>query len=208
MAWFAGRRRAVPPWSIDDASTFADFLRSNSLLNYNSLGVDPAWRRHRQTARHGTAWHTAFHCMLRVAIGGHTSLHLTGPSTMASRRRGATHRMTCEGQPSPSSKLIPVGRISQVGRGCGVSHWVCDTNMTSMQHCNDAEYGEANSIAHEGRLRPTTARGIRALLSQLDVYMRPSPSHPCFPYPLVPSTPVPSSRSARPISSHASKCSS
>ena len=59
------------------------FLRSNSFLNYNSLGVDPGWRRHRQTARHGTAWHTAFYCMLRVAIGGHTSLHYTGPSTVA-----------------------------------------------------------------------------------------------------------------------------
>ena len=61
-------------------------------------------QRHRQTARHGTAWHTAFHCMLRVAIGGHTSLHYTRAEHCGSRRRGATHRMACEGQPSPSKK--------------------------------------------------------------------------------------------------------
>ena len=79
------------------------------------------------STRHGVA-----HGFSQHAACGNWRPHvfaLHGPEHSGSRRRGATHRMVCEGQPSPSSVLNPVGRVSQVGRGCGVSRWVCDTNM-------------------------------------------------------------------------------
>jgi hypothetical protein len=83
------------------------------------------------STRHGVA-----HSFSPHAACGNWRPHvfaLHGPEHNGSLRRSATLRMACEGRPSPSSKLIPVGRISQVGRGCGVSRWVCDTDMASMR---------------------------------------------------------------------------
>ena len=81
------------------------FLRSNSFLNYYSLGVDPAWRRHRQTARirHGVArgfsTRTA-HGNGRphvFAPGGPGRVTL-GPTLLPTTTRDATHHQTGEGR--------------------------------------------------------------------------------------------------------------
>ena len=105
------------------------------------------------TTRHGVAHSFSLH-----AACGDWRPHVFaphGPEHNGSRRRGATRRMTCEGQPSPSSKLIPVGRISQVGRGRMVSRWVCDTDMALMrrQRCKGTK--QQTVLQTERHLRPT-----------------------------------------------------
>ena len=76
-----------------------------SFLNYYSLGVDPAWRRHRQTARirHGVArgfsTRTA-HGNGRphvFAPGGPGRVTL-GPTLLPTTTRDATHHQTGEGR--------------------------------------------------------------------------------------------------------------
>ena len=101
--------------------------------------VQDQWsRRHGQTARHGTAWHTAFYCMLCVAIGGHMSLHLMGPSIwLETSRCNPSHGLPLKQTHSQRSNF------ASVGRGRMVSLWVCDTNMATWRHGNVATRHEA-----------------------------------------------------------------
>ena len=136
----------------------------------------------------GTQLFTAC-CVWQLAA---TCLCASRARAHGSRRHGATHRMACEAEArGPTLPLeqtvIPFGRISSC-KWVGVMscptlgvYWACDADMASMQHGNNAKYGEAKRIANEGQLRPTTVRGIRALPSQLTAYMRPSPSRPSLP---------------------------
>ena len=138
------------------------FLRSNSFLNYYSLGVDPAWRRHRQTARYGTTWHTAFHCMLRVAIGGHTSLRLTGPSTMARDVAAQPFAWLARADPPHQANSFPSGEIHKWA-GVMWCHIGCVTR--TWHRCNVAtmqRHEAANSIANIGHLRPAIVYGNMA----------------------------------------------
>ena len=76
------------------------------------------WTRHGggigrrlDTARRGTAWHTAFHCVLHVAIGSHTSLRLTGPSTMARDVAAQPFAWLARADPPPQASSIPSGEF-------------------------------------------------------------------------------------------------